>query len=227
MPDLSFRIGEVSAMQYAAVPTLVARLHIANAAKEEAIQSVSLNCQVQLQTLGRTYSAIEETRLLDLFGEREQWGRTLKPLHWTNLILKVPPFTGETSVDLALPCSLDFDVAANKYFYGLEEGSIAVTVMFSGTVFYKNEQDLMQISQISWAREARFQLPVEVWKSAVDAHYPDSAWLRLPRETFDRLYRYKVARGVPMWDRVVNHLLDEAERTEVAAELATVDGGAR
>lgn len=227
MPDLSFRIGEVSAMKYAAVPTIAARLHIVNALKEEPVLSISLNCQVQLQPLGRTYSATEEAKLLDLFGEREQWGRTLKPLHWTNLIAKVPPFTGETAIDLALPCSLDFDVAANKYFYGLDAGSIAVTVMFSGTVFYAGEHGSMQVGQISWDREARFQLSLDVWKSAIDAHYPNSAWLRLPRETFDRLYRYKVARGLPMWDRVLNRLLDEAERSEIAAELAAVDGGTR
>jgi hypothetical protein len=227
MPELSFRAGEVSAMQYAAAPIVVARLGITNAVKDETIQSISLNCQVQLQPLGRSYSAVEEARLLDLFGERERWGRTMKPLHWMNVTVKVPPFTGEAAVELQLPCSLDFDVAANKYFYGLETGSIAVAVMFSGTVFYAGEQGAMQIAQIPWDREVRFQLPVEVWKAAIDAHYPESAWLRLPRETFDRLYRYKVARGIPTWERVVLRLLDEAERGEVAEELAVVDGGGR
>jgi hypothetical protein len=227
MPDLSFRIGEIKAMPYTAVPTIAARLHIANAMKEERIQSVILNCQMQVQPLGRAYTAIEEARLLDLFGEREQWGRTMKPLHWTNLMVKVPPFTGETSIDLPLPCSLDFDIAANKYFYGLEAGSIAIAVMFSGTIFYADEHGSMQIAQISWDREARLQLPVDVWKQAIDAHYPGSAWLRLPRDTFDRLYRYKVARGVPSWERVLDRLLDQAEQAEVASELTAAEGGIR
>jgi hypothetical protein len=227
MPDLSFRIGEIKAMPYTAVPTIAARLHIANAMKEERIQSVILNCQIQVQPLGRAYTAMEEARLLDLFGEREQWGRTMKPLHWTNLMVKVPPFTGETSIDLPLPCSLDFDIAANKYFYGLEAGSIAIAVMFSGTIFYADEHGSMQIAQISWDREARLQLPVDVWKQAIDAHYPGSAWLRLPRDTFDRLYRYKVARGVPSWERVLDRLLDQAEQAEVASELTAAEGGIR
>ncbi|MGB7190431.1 MAG: DUF6084 family protein [Acidobacteriaceae bacterium] len=227
MPDLSFRIGEVAPMSYAAVPTLAARLHLANAVKDETIQSIVLNCQIQLQPLGRSYSAEEEARLLDLFGERECWGRTMKPLHWMNLVVKVPPFAGETAVDLPLPCSLDFDVAANKYFYGLEAGGIAVTVMFSGTAFTTDEHGSMRIAQIPWDREARFQLPVEVWKQAIDAHYPGSAWLRLPRESFDRLYRYKVARGIPSWERALDCLLDEAEHTEVAEAVGAREGGAR
>jgi hypothetical protein len=227
MPDLSFRIGEVKAMPYTAVPTIAARLHIVNVPKDEKIQSVLLNCQMQVRPLGRAYSPMEEARLLDLFGERELWGRTMKPLHWTNLVLKVPPFTGETAIDLPLLCSLDFDVAANKYFYGLEAGSIALAAMFSGTVFYSGEHSSMQIAQIPWDREARFQLPVDVWKQAIDAHYPGSAWLRLPRETFDRLYRYKVGRGIPMWEGVMNRLLDQAEQAEVAGELASAEGAGR
>src|SRR5215469_7159010 len=160
MPELSFRIGEVSALPYAAVPTISARLHITNSAANETIQSISLNCQLQLQPLSRAYSALEEARLLDLFGEHERWGQTMKPLHWTNLVVKIPPFSGETTEELSLPCSLDFDVAANKYFYGLDRGSIDVAVMFSGTVFYTGEHGSMQIFQIPWDREAHFRLQV-------------------------------------------------------------------
>lgn len=227
MPDLQFRVGEVGAMPYAASPTIAARLHISNRQADEPIQSISLNCQVQLQPLGRPYSAMEESKLLDLFGERERWGQTMKPLHWTNVVLKVAPFTGGTELDLALPCSLDFEVAANKYFYGLDAGSIAVTVMFNGTVFYSGEHGGMQIAQIPWDREAKFQLRVEAYKAAIDAHYPETAWLRLPRDAFDRLYRYKVARGIPMWQGVIEQLLNQAEHAEVAGALAGSDGGGR
>jgi Family of unknown function (DUF6084) len=224
MPDLRFRIGEVGAMLYAASPTIACRLYIVNGIPDEPIQSISLNCQVQLQPLGHAYTAVEETKLLDLFGERERWGQTMKPLHWTNVVLKIAPFTGETAVDLPLPCSLDFEVATNKYFYGLEAGSIAVTAMFSGTVFYSVGQNAIQIAQIPWDREARFNLPLEAWKKAINAHYPDAAWLRLPWEVFDRLYLYKVAHRIPMWQDVVNRLLDQAERAEMAGEFATSKG---
>lgn len=227
MPDLEFHMGAITATTHSAVPAITARLHIANADKDEAIQSVLLNCQVQLQPSGRSYNGVEEARLLDLFGERESWGRTMKPLHWMNLTVRVPPFTGETAVDLQLPCSLDFDVAANKYFYGLEAGAIAIAAMFSGTVFYTSQQGSMQIAQIPWDREARFQLPVEVWQQAIDAHYPNSAWLRLPREIFNRLYCYKVSQGIPAWDAVLDRLLNHAEQAERPGELAITEGAGR
>jgi hypothetical protein len=226
MPDLRFRIGDVGSMPYAACPTIAARLHITNTPADELIQSISLNCQVQIQPLGRSYTALEEAKLFELFGERERWGQTMKPLHWMNTVLKVAPFTGETALDLPLPCSLDFDVAANKFFYGLEAGSLPIIVMFSGTVFCTNANGAIAIAQIPWDREARFQLPVEAWKAALDAHYPGSAWLRLPRNVFDRLYLYKVARGIPTWEAVIDRLLDESERGEVSEELA-MSGGRR
>ncbi len=221
MPDLLFRIPEVKAVPFAATPTLSAQLHIANTVMNETVQSVALNCQVQIQPLGRAYTALEEARLLDLFGERERWARTMKPMLWMNTVLRVPPFTGKTSVELTLPCSLDFEVAANKYFYGLDAGSIAVFVMFSGTIFYTGVDGAVQITQIPWDREASFQLPVETWKKAVDAHYGNSVWLRLPKDAFDRLYRYKVARGIPLWETAIARLLDDAER----AEYSAVDAG--
>lgn len=225
MPDLSFSIDVVRPMEYTATPAIAAQLRIRNTPSSESIQSISLNCQLQIQPLGRSYSAMEESRLLDLFGERERWGQTMRPLHWINLVLKVPPFTAETIVDLPLPCSFDFEVAANKFFYGLEQGSVAVNAMFSGTVFFFNENHTLQIAQISWDREARFRVPVEVWKAALDAHFPKSAWMRLPRDVFDRLYRYKVARGIVSWESVANDLLDQAEAAEAA--MANCGGGVR
>ena len=212
MPDLSFRAHDVAPMPYAAVPTLAARLHIANAHPEEPVQSILLNCQVSIEPLGRAYTEAEEARLLDLFGERERWARTMKPLVWTIAVLKVPGFRASTDIDLPLPCTLDFDVAATKYFYGLEQGTIRCCVVFSGTMFYTHPNGALQAAQIPWHSEARFQVPVEKWRAAIDLHYPDTWWLRLPRETFDRLYRYKVQHQLPMWDLLMEHLLDCADR---------------
>jgi hypothetical protein len=216
MPDLTFRVGDVGAMAYAAIPTIAARLHISNAPSEQRVHSVSLNCQVQVEPLGRAYTAIEEARLLDLFGERERWARTMKPMLWTNTVVKVPGFIGETVVDMTLPCTLDFDVAATKYFYGLEAGRISVSALFSGTVFYVGDDGAMQMAPIAWDCEAKFHVPVAAWREAIDAHYPNAVWMRLPKESFDRLYRYKVARGVPMWEQLLDQLIDRAERAEVA-----------
>jgi len=216
MAELRFRVGDIGAMSYAAIPTIAAQLHISNVPAEQRVHSVSLNCQVQVEPLGRAYTAIEEARLLDLFGERERWARTMKPMLWTNTVIKVPGFSSETVVDIALPCTLDFDVAATKYFYGLEAGRISVSALFSGTVFYVGEDGTMQVAPIPWDCEAKFHVPVAAWRAAIDAHYPNAVWMRLPKESFDRLYRYKVARGIPMWAQLLDQLIDGAERAEVA-----------
>lgn len=224
MPDLSFRVSDVAALPSAAVPTIVARLHIANAKPEEPVRSIGLNCQVRIQPLGRSYTAMEEARLLDLFGERERWARTMTPLLWTNLSLNVPGFSAEGTVELPLPCTMDFDVAATKFFYGLEAGFITVSVLFSGTVFYTSWSGALQIAQIPWDLEARFALPVQAWKDAMQAHYGAAAWFRLPSETFDRLYRFRVARGITDWDRLMNELIDQAEREELCEPASASSG---
>jgi hypothetical protein len=225
MPDLSFSFGEVKPAAYAAIPTICARLHIANSPMDERIQSIGLNCQVQIQPLGRPYGVLEEAKLFDLFGDRSCWGRTMKPLLWTNVVLKVPPFMHETAIDLCLPCSLDFDVAANKYFYGLGAGSVSVSVLFSGTVFHSGNESAIMVAQIPWDREAAFRLPVDIWQAAIDAHYADIAWLRLSRDTFDRLYRFKVARGIPFFNDLLERLIDDAERHELATANDVVSSG--
>ncbi|HZZ40888.1 MAG TPA: DUF6084 family protein [Acidobacteriaceae bacterium] len=222
MPDLTFRATDVAAMPSAAVPAVIARLEVTNGDPQESIRSIALNWQARITPLGRSYSATEEARLLELFGERERWARTMTPLVWTSFSVNVAGFTAQTTVDLSLPCTLDFDVAATKYFYGLEAGSVDVSLVFSGTVFFTNAAGALQIAQIPWDREARFSLPVGVWQEAIAAHYGDAAWLRLPKACMDRLYRYRVARGISGWDRLLNQLLDQAERDELreASEVA-------
>lgn len=210
MPDLTFRVDDVSPVRYAAVPTVGVRLRISNASATEPIHSVALNCQVRIEPLGRKYTAEEEARLLDLFGERERWARTMRPMLWTQAALNVPGFTGATEAELALPCTLDFDVAATKYFYGLHAGDIQVSILFSGTVFYAAADGALQVAQIPWDREARFHLPAAAWQAAVEMHYPNSIWMRLPRETFDRLFQYKVRHSLPMWEQAIGQLLDRA-----------------
>jgi len=226
MPDLSFRAEEVTAVSPAAVPSLSVRVAVSNAVAGESLRSIGLNCQVRIQTLGRSYSALEEARLLELFGERERWARTMTPMLWTSTSVNVPAFDSQTTFDLSLPCTLDFDVAAAKYFYGLEAGEVGVSVLFSGTVFYTAGGGL-QIAQIPWDREARFALPVKVWQQAIGQHYGETAWLRLPKASFDRLYRFRIARGVAGWDRLLDRLMDEAEHAELRERTAAAAGATR
>ena len=72
---------------------------------------------------------------------------------------------------------------------------VPLVFQFSGTIFYAAPDGAMRIAQIGWDKEARFRLPARVWREMMDLYYPNSAWLRLRRDTFDRLHDYKQAAG--------------------------------
>ena len=53
---------------------------------------------------------------------------------------------------------------------------------------------------------------VAVWREAVDVHFPGQAWLRVRRETFDRLSVYRGRHGLTSMDDALDRLLGEDER---------------
>ena len=93
-----------------------------------------LRSQVQIDAQLRSYSETEKARLGDLLGLKERWGDTLRPFNWTQGTTMVQGFRGSTEVDIAVPCTYDFDVAAAKYMHGLSDGVIPLSFLFSGTV---------------------------------------------------------------------------------------------
>ena len=99
----------------------------------------------------------------------------------------VPSFQGTTVADIPVPCTFDFNVAATKYFHGLADGDVPVCLQFSGTVFYAAPEGGLQVAPISWDKEARFRLPVKVWRDMMETYYPNSAWLCLHKDVFERL----------------------------------------
>jgi hypothetical protein len=209
MPDLSFQLEGAAATPFAAVPTLAFKLHITGPAAEP-IHSIALRCQVQIAATRRRYSPQEQEQLLDLFGEPDRWSQTLRSMLWTHVSAVVPPFTGSTQVELPVPCTYDFNLAATKYFYALEQGEIPLLFLFSGTIFYAAEDGALQVAQIPWSKEAPFRLPAQVWKEMMQLYYPNNAWLSVRKDVFDRLYRYKVRRGLPTWEQVLESLLAPA-----------------
>jgi hypothetical protein len=208
VPDLTFEVVSAEAVSYSAAPLLAFKLRITNAGAAEVIQSVALRCQIQIESTHRKYGAQEQEKLIDLFGAPERWSRTLRAMLWTHASAAVPPFQGTTELDLPVPCTFDFNVAAAKYFAALEDGEVPLNLMFSGTIFYESAGGL-QIEQIPWDREAKFRLPVRVWKEMMDIYYPNSAWLCLRRDIFDKLAQYKMDRGIPTWEQALERLLND------------------
>jgi Family of unknown function (DUF6084) len=207
MPNLGFEVEGVELVANAATPMLAFKLRMTNANPQETIHTVALRCQIQLEVTRRKYTPEDQERLQDLFGEPSRWGQTLRNLLWTHVNLVVPSFEGTTLVDLPVPCTFDFNVAATKYFDGLSEGEIPVCLQFSGTVFYATSESGLQVAPISWDKEARFKLPVKLWREAMDIYYPNSVWLCLHKDAFDRLYQYKVRHGIPTWEATLERIV--------------------
>ena len=211
MPNLDFRVEGAKVQEFAAVPNLLFKLRVENL-EEEPIRSVALNTQIRIAATQRHYDPAEQERLLELFGEPSRWKDTLRSLLWTHTVLQVPAFSGSTVADMPVPCTYDLEVVAAKYFYALEDGEVPLEFLFSGTVFYAGADGRLQVERIPWEKEAEFRLPVRLWKEMMDHYFPNSAWIRLRRDAFDRLYDYKVRKGLPTWEAAVEALLRASEQ---------------
>jgi hypothetical protein len=205
IPQLALAVSDAARLEHAAVPTLRFALRVTSAGA--AVRSVLLDIQIRIAATRRAYSHESDDRLFELFGAREDWGTTLRSLLWTRTTLVVPPFTDATEVDLLVPCTYDLEVSAAKYFDALRDGDVPLEFLFSGSVFYAGADGRLQTARLSWELEAEYRLPVAVWRATMDAHFPGSAWLRLDRETHDRLVAYKSRRALPTWAEVVDELL--------------------
>lgn len=199
-------------MPYAASPQLIFKLGVTNSeANDEVVQTVALRCQIQIEATRRRYSEEEQERLRDLFGEPERWSQTLRTMLWTHAGTTVTPFAGRTTVDLPVECTFDFNVAATKYFAGLETGEIPLLLQFSGTCFYAGEDGALQVAQIPWSKETKYRLPVDIWRAMMEIYYPNSAWISLRRDVFERLRQYRIRHSIPTWEQTLEKLLAKDE----------------
>lgn len=213
MPDLRFTIESAEVVQYAASPLLAFKVRIANSPADETVHTIALRAQIQIEVTRRKYDANEQARLLDLFGEPDRWGQTLRNMLWTHASVVVPRFTGSVLTDITVPCTFDFNVGATKYFHGVTSGELPLCFQFSGNVFYQGVDETLQVAPISWDKEAKYRLPVKVWKDLMDVYYPNSAWLALRRDTFEKLYQYKVREGIPTWEEALERALNALPET--------------
>jgi hypothetical protein len=211
VPDLDFTVQSAEVLPYAAVPTILFRLGIQNAVEGEEVNSVSLRTQIRIAATQRRYHPPEQDRLHELFGEPHQWKDTLRSLLWTNTNTIVPGFSGGAVFEMPIACTYDFDVVGTKYFAALDDGEIPLEFLFSGTVFYRGATGALQAVQIPWEKEAKFRLPVRVWREMIDHYFPNTAWLRIRKDTFDRLYEYRSRHALLTWERTLESLLKASE----------------
>ena len=174
------------------------------------MRSLALNAQIRIAPARRRYSERDQERLVELFGPPERWGETLRTFRWAQASALVPPFEDATSVELTATCTYDLEVATAKYFYALDDGDVPLEFLFSGTTFFAGDGGALQAAQIPWDCEATLRMPVRVWKQAIENHFPGSAWLRLRRDSFERLAAYRARHALPTWEATVASLLQGA-----------------
>lgn len=216
MVDLSFEVSGVEAEPFAVSPLLVFLLRIANATPRARICNVMLSCQIRIEPMRRAYRAEEKERLVELFGAPERWAQSLRSFVFAHASVAVPAFGEETTARLPVACTRDMAVASAKYFSGLVEGAAPLIFLFSGSVFYAQENGALQIDQIPWSKEASFALPVATLERLMTLHYGAGDWIRLGPETLERLRRYQRRAGLLAEEDAVARLLDEIT-TEAAS----------
>lgn len=199
---------------YAAGPTLLFRVRVTTEG-DRRVHSVALRCQIRIEPRGRAYTPAEQARLDDLFGEPSRWGQTLNPLQLATVGVTVPGFTGATEIDVPVPLTYDLDIAATKYFHGLDPGGdgrdrdVPLLLLFSGTVYHAGGTGV-QLGLVDWHADAPYRLPVATWRAAMDLHHAGTGWVRLSRGTLDALAAYRSERALPSWDDTVERLLKDA-----------------
>lgn len=217
MPDLTFECSGVRADPHAAGPTLIFRLRVraTGEGSEQPVHAIALRCQFRIEPGRRRYADSEAEGLTDLFGERARWGSTLKPLQFAHASFMVPTFTGETEVDVPVPCTYDMDIASARYFSALEGGEAPLLLLFSGTAFCGPRG--FQVQPVPWDREANYRMPVGVWREMIEQHFPGCGWLRLPRASMNALLSFRSRHALPSWEATVQALLDAAGQGGVPA----------
>lgn len=210
MTDFGFTCTGVRADPYAAGPTLVFRLRVTAGGGPEPtrVHALALRCQLRIEPARRGYAPAEAAGLADLFGERSRWGTTLQPVQFAHVALMVPSFTGETEIDVIVPCTYDMDIAASRYFSSLEDGEAPLLMLFSGTAF--TGAGGFRVEPVPWDREASYRMPVAVWHEMVEQHFPGCGWLRLPRDVMDELLAFRSRNALASWEATVRTLLDAA-----------------
>ncbi|WP_433567470.1 DUF6084 family protein [Nocardia sp. CA-151230] len=204
--SITFAVLGIRPEPYAVTPTLTARIGIA-ALSEEPVHAIALRAQVRIDPNRRSYTDEEAAGLTDLFGPRERWSETQRSFLWMHCATMVPGFaSGGTEVDLPMLCTYDLEVAGSKYLHALRDGTVPLSFLFSGTVFIRGETGFA-VQQVPWDRDDRFNMPVSVWRDLMAAHFPDTGWVRLSRETLDALSAFKSGRGLLGYDQAVRELL--------------------
>lgn len=205
---IEFTVEDIGVEKYSAVPCLALKIGLAENTGET-VHAVALRCQVRIDPQRRGYNEAEAAGLQDLFGGRLRWTDTLRPFLWGHASTMVPGFTDRTTVSLPFPLTYDLEVAAAKYLHAVRDGVVPLSLMFSGTAFLRGDNGF-KVQQISWDTDQSYQLPVRVWRDAMDQFFPGAGWIQLDTDTLDALLRFRSELGLTNWAEAITALLAKA-----------------
>ena len=214
MATFGFECLGARSEEFAVTPTLGFTIRITEATGV-AVHAVALRCQIRIEPQRRRYTPAEAERLADLFGDPSRWAQTLRPMQLATVSTMVPGFTGSVDVVVPVPCSYDLEIASTRYFHALDDGTISLLLLFSGTAFLDDGAGYA-VQQLPWSAEARYGLPTAVWRTMVERDFPNSGWLRCSRTTLDALGRYKSRHALPTWEHTIAALLAATENGTTA-----------
>ncbi len=210
-PDPDFEVLSAKPVERAAAPTVGFTVRVTDGSARR-VFTIALTAVITVEPSKRPYDPATRTRLVELFGEPERWASTTTNFRWAQADALVPGFEGSSEFELVVPCTYDLEIAAAKYFHGLDDGAAPLRFHFNGTVFYEAQDGRMQIVQIPWDRSPRFRMPISVWRETIDTAYPFRGWIPTHTDTIAKLERIKSARGLPTFDAVLDDLIgSEAE----------------
>jgi hypothetical protein len=215
MTTLAITIVDARPSTQTAAPGITFRIRIENLSAAR-VHAMLLRCQVRIEPRRRRYSISEQTRLSEIFGGATQWERAVCGVAWAHAAVAVPSFERQIDVELAVACTYDLEVAVGKYLHAIRDGDVPLLFVFGGTMFGTGASGGMSIAPLPSNLEAMFRMPAHVWHEAMDQFFPGGGWVRLQRQTIDRLQAFRGREAVVTWDDAIERLLDHFMPEEVA-----------
>lgn len=204
IPSPAFEVLDARPGPLGGTPTLELILEVTEPSGA-LVYTIALHTKIGVEPARRAHDGEARERLTELFGPG---GRsTAGTVHWLSVDMLVPSFTGRTSFTLTVPIGYDLEVSATRYCDGLREGEIPLDLHFNGSVFHRDPEGRLQIVLVPWSATARYALPYEVWREAIERHYPNGGWIALQRDTLAALREYRTQEGMPSFDACVQRLL--------------------
>ena len=141
-----FEVVGVEAVARAAAPTLRFEVRATDRSGLP-VYMIALSVLITIEPAKRSYDGPTRERLVELFGEPERWATTTTSFRWTQADVFVPSFAETTNFAIPVPCTYDLEVAASKYFHGVEErrGAASLSLQRHGVLPGRGHQ--MQISR--------------------------------------------------------------------------------